>query len=79
MHQEATINAIIAETLDLDEDSVNGEASPENMAQWDSMAHLTLITAIEGEFEIKFTMEEIQSINCVNDIYHTVKIHLDES
>lgn len=79
MCKKSTINAIIAETFDLDEESVNGDLSPENTGGWDSMAHLTLVTAIEGEFAIKFSMDEIQSIKSVNDIYNSVQARLDES
>ena len=77
MNSISTINSIIADTFDLDEDSVNGDLSPENTGTWDSMAHLTLVTALEGEFNIKLTMEEIQSIKSVNDIYAALQKHLD--
>ena len=77
MNPGSAINSIIAETLDLDEDSINADMSVENTASWDSMAHLTLVTAIESEFGIKLTMDEIQSVNCVRDLHETVLSHLD--
>jgi acyl carrier protein len=78
MNPSPIINSIIADSFDLDEENINGDLSPENTGNWDSMAHLTLVTAIESEFAIKLTMDEIQSIKCVNDIYVTVQRHLDE-
>jgi acyl carrier protein len=69
---------IVADTLDLEEDAVTGELSPEATEYWDSMAHLTLVTAIEGEYGIKLTMDEVQSIKCVNDMYQVVQKHLED-
>lgn len=77
MNPGSIIDSIIADTLDLDEDIINGDMSVENTANWDSMAHLTLVTAIESEFSIKLTMDEIQSVNCVRDLHETVLSHLD--
>jgi len=78
MSMQPTINAIVADIINMDEDEVNGELSPEKAEYWDSMAHLTMMTAIEGECDIKFTMDEVQSIECVNDIYEVVQKHMEE-
>ena len=75
MSIKSTINTIVADILDLDEDEVNGELTNEDAIYWDSMAHLTLVTAIEEECDIKFTMDEVQSIKNVNDIYEIVQKH----
>lgn len=73
MSTDLAINTIVADILSLDEDEVNGELTPENAEYWDSMAHLTLVTAIEEECGIKFTMDEVQSIESVNDMYEIVR------
>ncbi len=39
-------------------------ASPDNLAGWDSLGHLLLVSAIEEEFKIKLTVEDIfQMVN----------------
>jgi len=78
MDAGSTINTIVADVLDLDADTVNGDLSPGDTESWDSMTHLTLVTAIEGELGIKFTMEEVQSVECLNDMYAIVKKHLED-
>ena len=78
MSLRSTINTIVSDTLDIDEESVTGELSPDNAEYWDSMAHLMLVTAIEGEYGIKFSMQEVQSITKVNDIYAIVENHMEE-
>ena len=72
MNIESTINVIVADILNLDEDEVNGELSPEKAEYWDSMAHLIMVTAIEEECGVKLTMNDVQSIQCVNDMYKIV-------
>ncbi|MCK5359844.1 MAG: acyl carrier protein [Gammaproteobacteria bacterium] len=72
MSVNSTINAIVADVLNLDEDEINGELSPERAEYWDSMAHLTMVTAIEEECGVKFTMDDVQAIECVDDIYQIV-------
>lgn len=78
MSLKSTINAIVADILNLDEDDVNGELSPEKAEYWDSMAHLTLVTALEEECDIKLTMDDVQSISCVNDIYDITQKYVDK-
>lgn len=78
MSLNSTINAIVADILNLDEDEVNGELSPEKTEYWDSMAHLTMVTAIEEECEINLTMDDVQSIKCVNDMYEIARKHTED-
>jgi len=77
MSVNSTVNATVADVLNLEEDEVNGELSPENTEYWDSMAHLMLVTAIEEECGIKLTMDEVQSIECVNDMYEIAQKHVE--
>ena len=43
--------------------------------EWDSLNHISLIVAIENEFKFKFTLEEIQSLMTVGD---TIKLILQK-
>ncbi|MGR3276577.1 acyl carrier protein [Acaryochloris sp. 'Moss Beach'] len=63
-NQEIEIQAkeIIADILDIDEDQISNNFSPENCDSWDSMNNLRMITALEKAFKIKFSMEEISSM-----------------
>lgn len=63
-NQEIEIQAkeIIADILDIDEDQISNNFSPENCDNWDSMNNLRMITALEKAFKIKFSMEEISSM-----------------
>lgn len=60
--------AVVAEVLGLEPDSVEPELSRQDEDRWDSLAHLRLITAVEERFSVKFTMEEIESIQTLADV-----------
>jgi acyl carrier protein len=69
MNQE--LKEIFARTLDLDVNQINDDLSPENTASWDSITNLKIISAIEANFSIKFSNQEIQSLVTAN--YKIVK------
>jgi acyl carrier protein len=50
---------IISQVMDVPFEEVNERSSPENLERWDSFQHMNLILALEEEFKIKFTDEEI--------------------
>ena len=50
---------IISQLMHTPFEEVNERSSPENIAKWDSFQHINLILALEEEFKIKFTEEEI--------------------
>ncbi len=47
---------------------VNNESSAKTMPEWDSLAHVRLIIALEEEFDIKFTTHEVVQMACVGDL-----------
>lgn len=40
---------------------------------WDSLTHINLIIALEEEFGIQFTSEEVTSMTCVGDLFTLLK------
>jgi acyl carrier protein len=43
-------------------DEVKPESSPDTIANWDSLQHLNLVLALEQEFNVQFTPEEIEQL-----------------
>ncbi len=41
--------------------------SANNIDEWDSLTHMNLIVAIEKEFKISFTLDELEKQNDVGD------------
>ncbi len=54
-------NKIIMEVFETD--SVNEAMTRENTEKWDSLLHLTLVTAIEDEFDIMMDTEDILALD----------------
>ena len=66
------LQSLIAEMLDLPEHEVTEGTVRADTESWDSLNHLQLVTAVEGEFGVKLTMDEIASINTAGDLQRIV-------
>jgi len=53
--------------------AIHAETSAKDIEGWDSLAHITLIVAIEKKFGIKFKLAELQEVRNVGDILALVK------
>ena len=47
---------------------ITDSTSPVELEEWDSLAQINLLIAIENEFNIKFSLDDAQKINSVGDI-----------
>ncbi len=57
---EHRLSNLFKDVFDLSDGfQITDETSPETIEDWDSLAHINLIMAIEQEFSIKFSMEEV--------------------
>lgn len=70
------LRLIIAESLGLQPADVKPELTRGSDAvDWDSMGHLRLITAVEEAFDIRMTMDEIESITTAAELEDCVAKH----
>jgi len=44
----------------------------EDYEEWDSLAHINIVTQIEADFDISFTLDEIEEFYSVKNILHAV-------
>ncbi|MFW6103569.1 MAG: acyl carrier protein, partial [Bacteroidota bacterium] len=69
-----TVKEIIKQTLYLPpERELSAEDGPENINEWDSLAHVNIINSIEEKFNISFSEEEIMQIKTLYDITRLVE------
>ncbi len=52
----------------LNVNSINLQSSQENTSEWDSLAYLSVISAMEEEFEIEITEKNINNFGSVKNI-----------
>ena len=57
------IKRIFLDVIPMDGRAFNGELLRDTVDQWDSLAHLRLITALEAELQCTFSMEDIQRMD----------------
>ena len=56
---EDKIKEVISNIFGTPLNEINDQTSPDTIENWDSINHMKLITALEEEFDVEFTDEEI--------------------
>jgi len=70
------LKEIFVNILEVDIEELTDSFNPDDNMLWDSMNNLRLITAIEDEFNIKISMEEIGAMVDFGKIAEVVQKHL---
>ena len=52
---------LVAELLQVKASTLNGESQREQTPGWDSLMHCQIMTEIEFEFDLDFSMDEMQN------------------
>jgi acyl carrier protein len=55
----------LASVLGVRPEEINDESSPDTIASWDSLNHLNLVMAIEGEFGVSLSAEDAMEMRNV--------------
>jgi len=71
---EKKLKNVMSIVFELKSNEINDDSSPENIENWDSLKHMMLIGAIEDEFDIQFTNDEM--LELLN--YKLIKLILTE-
>ena len=53
--------------------SINSETNSGEIPDWDSLAHISLITSIERQFKIRFALGELQSLKNVGEMISIIE------
>jgi len=72
----ADLSRIFREIFDDEALSVTVETGPDTLEDWDSIAQVKLVLAVEMEYGIRFTTDEVAGIHCVGDFVTLVNRHL---
>ena len=62
------LRTILADVLGLDPDAVTDATAAGEVKAWDSVRHLQLVLAIEGDFDLAFDPEEIPTLTSAGAI-----------
>lgn len=64
----ARLNRVFQEVFDDDSIVVGPRTTANDIEDWDSLEHITLIAAVERAFKMKFKMGEISSMKNVGEM-----------
>ncbi len=66
------LTKLFRDEFDDDELVIFEDTTPDDIDEWDSMAMVSLMSNIAGEFSLKFSMGELKNIHSVGDIVHVI-------
>jgi acyl carrier protein len=56
---------LVAGVLNVDPEQLNEDSSPDNLKQWDSLAAMHLVVAIEETFKVQLSTKEILKMSTI--------------
>lgn len=62
------VNEIFQDVFDDDELVVTDETCADDVEDWDSLRHITLVSAVERAFGVKFSMKEVLEMKNVGEM-----------
>jgi len=64
---------IISDSLNIDVSIITDDLSVGSIPEWDSLAHVALIAAVEKEFGLQFEIDQVFELEEVEDFVEIVK------
>ena len=71
---EEKIIALITRTLEVEEGTITADTKMEDVEQWDSLAHVMIIGALEEELGIEIAIDEAADMTGVADILKAASV-----
>tara|TARA_B110001450_G_C17512111_1_gene436854 strand:- start:88 stop:315 length:228 start_codon:yes stop_codon:yes gene_type:complete len=73
---EEILKNVFCDTFQINKNDFNTDLSMGDIISWDSLGHLTIITAVEEEFEVFFNNDEIIKLKSYTDFVNILKVKL---
>jgi acyl carrier protein len=70
------LQEIFRDILDQPDLILTRDSNASNVEDWDSLAHINLVTSIEKRYSIKFALGELQDLKNVGDMIDIIEIKL---
>ena len=69
----ARVQDVFRAELDDEDLAIGPDTGQRNLKDWDSLAHIRLVSGIEGEFDIQFSLAEIEQITSVRQFVQLIE------
>jgi|694.fasta_scaffold34498_8 acyl carrier protein len=60
-----TLISLFAECLNVAPESLSEDSSPDNISEWDSLAAMSLVAAIEERYAVRLSTRDIMSMRTI--------------
>ena len=70
------VQAAFKSAFDIDPGTVSLNTTPDEVAAWDSMGHVTLASSLEKEFGLMFDVDDLMEMENVKEICRIVQSKL---
>jgi acyl carrier protein len=67
-NKENRLTQMVAEVLGVTPDLLSEESSPESISNWDSLGHLNLVIALEEEFGVNLSADDVMAMRSMGVI-----------
>ena len=72
------VNEIFRDVFDDDSLVIVDSTNSDDIEDWDSLEHISLIISMEKEFDLKFDIKEVNKLENVGQMVDMIKDKLDE-
>lgn len=69
------LKSLVSRVLGVSSSEITDDSSPDSVPSWDSFNGLMMVSELEKNFNVKFTMSEVTSITKFSDIRECLKKH----
>lgn len=71
------LNEVFRDVFDDEEIEVNDDTTAADIDGWDSLMHITLMDAVEEEFDIRFDMKTVVKMKNVGEMVDAIERDVD--
>lgn len=65
---KSRLTAVFRDVFDDESITLSDNTTADDIEAWDSLEHITLISAVEKEFKMRFTMKEVSGMKNVGEM-----------
>jgi acyl carrier protein len=76
---DSRVLRIFSDVLGTESGPIELDSTPESIASWDSLQHLSVVLALEQEFSVQFAPEEIETLLTPGKVVEVIAAKLGDS
>ena len=73
------LNEVFRDVFDDDDIVVTPNTTADDIEDWDSLEHISLIVSMEKEFSMKFDIKEVNKLENVGEMIDLIKRKMDKA